>query len=65
MEVPLSELSWEVSHDLWLRLEGAEDSQASLHVIVTITTSDQAEAPGEEELRHNYVRFFGRLILTI
>ena len=50
MEVDLSELSWEVSHDIWRRLEGGE---GSLHFIVTVTDSDQAEAPPEEELLHN------------
>ena len=52
VELDLSELSWGVSHDLWRWLEGGE---GSLHFIVTITDSDQARTPGEEELLHHYV----------
>ena len=55
VELDLSQLSREVSHDLWRRLE---DGQGSLHIILTITaitSPDLPSLPGQEELKHNYV----------
>ena len=55
VELDLSQLSREVSHDLWRRLE---DGKGSLHIIVTITavtSPDLVFVPGQEELKHNYV----------
>ena len=55
VELDLSQLSREVSHDLWRRLE---DGQGSLHIILTITaitSPDPVFVPGQEELEHNYV----------
>ena len=55
LELDLSQLSREVSHDLWRRLE---DGQGSLHIILTITaitSPDLPSLPGQEELKHNYV----------
>ena len=54
VELDLSQLSREVSHDLWRRLE---DGKGSLHIILTITaitSPDLLSVPGQEELKHNY-----------
>ena len=61
LELDLSQLSREVSHDLWRRLE---DGKGSLHIIVTITATpgpDPVFVPGQEQLLHNYVGISWRI----